>query len=66
LLDSIDYIRKSVAIPFQNLYNIMLRRGWTLGTAQIVPVVHLAIRMSHRAQVGVLTRHWAAHRPDLF
>jgi len=65
LLDSIDYIRKSVGIPFQDLYNIMLRRGWTLGTAQIVPVMHLAIRMSHRAQVEVLTRHWAAHRPDM-
>ena len=65
LLDSIDYVRKSVGIPFQDVYNIMLRRGWTLGTAQMVPVMHLAIRMSHRAQVEVLTRHWAAHRPDM-
>jgi len=65
LLDGIDFIRKSVGIPFQDVYNIMLRRGWTLGTAQMVPVMHLAIRMSHRAQVEVLTRHWAAHRPDM-
>jgi UDP-N-acetylglucosamine:LPS N-acetylglucosamine transferase len=65
LLDPIDFIRKSVGIPFQDVYNIMLRRGWTLGTAQMVPVMHFAIRMSHRAQVEVLTRHWAAHRPDM-
>ncbi len=65
LLDPIDFIRKSVGIPFQDVYNIMLRRGWTLGTAQMVPVMHLAIRMSHRAQVEVLTRHWAVHRPDM-
>ena len=37
LLDSIDFIRKSTGIPFQDVYNIMLRRGWTLGTAQTDP-----------------------------
>jgi hypothetical protein len=65
LLDSIDFVRKSVGIPFQDVYNIMLRHGWTLGTKQMVPVMHLLIRMSHRQQVQVLTRHWAAHRPDM-
>jgi 1,2-diacylglycerol 3-beta-galactosyltransferase len=65
LLDSIDFIRKSVGIPFQDIYNIMLRRGWTLGTAQMVPLMHLLIRLSHRAQVEVLARHWAGHRPDM-
>jgi len=65
LLDSIDFVRKSVGIPFQDVYNIMLRHGWTLGTKQMVPVMHLLIRLSHRQQVEVLTRHWAAHRPDM-
>jgi len=65
MLESIDIVRKSVGIPFQDVYNIMLRRGWTLGTAQMVPVMHLAIRLFHRAEVQVLTRHWAAHRPDM-
>ena len=65
LLDSIDYIRKSVGIPFQDVYNIMLRRGWTLGTAQMLPLMHLLIRLSHRAQVEVLARHWAGDRPDM-
>lgn len=65
LLDSIDFVRKSVGIPFQDVYNIMLRHGWTLGTKQMVPVMHLLIRMSHRQQVEVLKQHWAAHRPDM-
>ena len=65
MLESIDIVRKSVGIPFQDVYNIMLRRGWTLGTAQMVPVMHLTIRLFHRADVEVLTRHWAAHRPDM-
>jgi len=65
LLDSIDFIRKSTGIQFQDVYNIMLRNGWTLGTAQMIPVMHLVIRMFHRAQVQVLARHWAAEAPDL-
>jgi 1,2-diacylglycerol 3-beta-galactosyltransferase len=65
LLDSIDVIRKCTGIPFQDVYNIMLRRGWTLGTAQTIPLMHLAIRLSHTSQVRVLERHWAQYQPDL-
>lgn len=65
LLDPIDFVRKSLGIPFQDVYNLMLRRGWTYGTAQMVPLFHLVIRLLHRAQVDLLTRHWAAHRPDM-
>jgi 1,2-diacylglycerol 3-beta-galactosyltransferase len=35
LLDPIDFIREYTGIQFQDVYNIMLRRGWTLGTAQL-------------------------------
>jgi len=65
LLDSIDFIRKATGIPFQDVYNIMLRRGWTLGSAQLIPAMHLLIRLSHHAQVRELARHWAADRPDM-
>src|SRR5499433_905229 len=51
VLDSIDFIRKSTGIPFQDVYNIMLRRGWTLGTAQLIPLMHGLIRASHDSQV---------------
>lgn len=65
LLDSIDFIRKSTGIPFQDVYNIMLRRGWTAGSAQLIPLMHLLIRLSHRSQVKVLERCWAQSRYDL-
>ena len=65
LFHSIDVIRKSTGIDFQDVYNIMLRRGWTLGTAQLVPVMHAAIRLFHSAEVRVLERHWAESRPDM-
>lgn len=65
LLDSIDFIRKSTGIPFQDVYNIMLRRGWTAGSAQLIPLMHLLIRLSHGSQVKVLERCWAQSRYDL-
>src|SRR5579872_1169647 len=58
LLDSIDFIRKSTGIRFQDVYNIMLRNGWTLGTAQLIPVMHGLIRASHDSQVRVLEEYW--------
>jgi 1,2-diacylglycerol 3-beta-galactosyltransferase len=65
LLDSIDFIRRSTGIRFQDVYNIMLRRGWTRGTAQLIPVMHGLIRASHDSQVKVLQGYWTGHRPDM-
>jgi Glycosyltransferase family 28 C-terminal domain len=65
LLDSIDFIRKFTGIRFQEVYNIMLRHGWTAGTAQLTPVAHGLIRLSHDTQVKVLEPYWKENRPDL-
>ena len=65
LLHSIDVIRKLTGVPFQEVYNIMLRRGWTLGTAQLIPPMHLAIRIFHDAQVRALAGHWSQDPPDM-
>ena len=65
LLDPIDFVRRYTGIPFQEVYNIMLRRGWTLGTAQLVQLMHLVIRLSHDSQVRVLEDCWAQSQPDL-
>jgi hypothetical protein len=65
LLDSIDFIRKSTGIRFQDIYNKMLRYGWTAGSAQLIPIAHGLIRVTHDAQVKVLKEYWRSHRPDL-
>ena len=65
LLDSIDFIRKATGVPFQEIYNIMLRRGWTMGSRQLTPVMHLLIRMTHRRQVRVLEQHWRENPVDM-
>jgi 1,2-diacylglycerol 3-beta-galactosyltransferase len=65
LLDSIDFIRKYTGTRFQDVYNIMLRRGWTIGTGQTIPLMHLVIRLFHDTEVETLKPHWARLRPDL-
>jgi len=65
LLHRIDFIRKSTGVEFQEVYNIILRRGWTIVTPSLVPVAHTLIRLSHAAQVRILEEHWKADPPDM-
>lgn len=65
LLNPLDFVRKSTGIPFQELYNIMLRRNWTLGTAQMIPMMHALVRLLHPEEVRVLEQHWRSNRPDM-
>ena len=52
-------------VPFQDLYNILLRQGCTAGSEYLIRLAHLLIRLSHRSQVRVLERFWAQSRPDM-
>jgi hypothetical protein len=65
LLDPLDVFRKVTRVRLQDLYNHMLARGWTLGSAQSLKVIHALIRLYHRPAVKLLEKHWAASRPDL-
>jgi Glycosyltransferase family 28 C-terminal domain/Monogalactosyldiacylglycerol (MGDG) synthase len=65
LLSSIDVVRKTTGIPFQDIYNIMLRHGWTAVAGQVTPLAHLIIRLRHAAEVRVLESYWRERRPDL-
>jgi 1,2-diacylglycerol 3-beta-galactosyltransferase len=65
LLDPIDFIRKLTGTRFQDVYNNMLRRGWTAGMAQLIPVAHGLIRVSHQRQVRLLEGYWRDNRSDL-
>ncbi len=65
LLDPIDFIHRYTGMPMQEVYNLMLRRGWTRWTPQLTVLAHRLIRATHGAQVRVLEPYWKAHRPDL-
>ena len=38
----------SPASGLQDLYNLMLKKGWTLGSAQLMVGMHAVIRVFHR------------------
>jgi UDP-N-acetylglucosamine:LPS N-acetylglucosamine transferase len=64
-LDSLDVFRKVTGVRLQDLYNLMLKKGWTLGSAQMMKGMQLIIRIFHGQQVRLLEELWRANRPDL-
>jgi 1,2-diacylglycerol 3-beta-galactosyltransferase len=65
LLDSIDVFRQLTRVRLQDLYNLMLKKGWTLGATQLTTGMHFFIRLFHRRQVRLLEELWRKNPPDL-
>ena len=65
LLDEMDVFRKLTGIRMQDIYNLILQRGWTLGSAQLLPLMHGIIRVYHSTQVKLLTKYWKNRKSDM-
>jgi len=65
LLDPLDIVRKYAGIRIQDVYNTMLRRGWTLGSPQLLRVLQFTVRAYHRPTVRLLEAHWKENAPDM-
>jgi 1,2-diacylglycerol 3-beta-galactosyltransferase len=65
VLDSLDVFKKITGFRMEDVYNLILAKGWTLGSAQVLPLMHAMIRLYHRPTVRLLTQYWAETRPDL-
>ncbi len=65
VLDSLDIFRKVTGIRLQDIYNLLLAKGWTLGSAQLLRMMHGVIRAYHPAQVKLLAAFWTRQRPDM-
>jgi 1,2-diacylglycerol 3-beta-galactosyltransferase len=65
LLDEMDVFRKITGIRLQDIYNLILQRGWTLGSAQLLPLMHGVIRVLHTTQVKLLENYWKDRKPDM-
>ena len=64
-LDSLDVFRKITGLRLEDVYNTMLKKGWTLGSPQLTVGMHFVIRMFHSQQVRVLEAFWRESRPDM-
>jgi UDP-N-acetylglucosamine:LPS N-acetylglucosamine transferase len=65
VLDELDIFRKLFGIRMQDVYNWILKKGWTLGSPQGVVVMHWLIRRYHRDQVRGLIEFWKKSQPDI-
>jgi UDP-N-acetylglucosamine:LPS N-acetylglucosamine transferase len=65
ILDSIDIIRQLTGLRIQDVYNRMLRNGWTFGSPQLMRALQGIIWLYHGKTVRLLKRYWQELKPDL-
>jgi hypothetical protein len=65
LLDPLDLVRRATGLRIQDTYNLILRRGWTRFTPQLLVVLQGTIRFYHAPIVKALRAYWAQHPADL-
>ena len=65
ILDPLDIFRKYTGIRMQDVYNLLLKKGWTLGSPQLTVAMHALIRLYHRGQVRLLKKYWSQGDRDL-
>jgi UDP-N-acetylglucosamine:LPS N-acetylglucosamine transferase len=65
VLHSLDIFRKVTGIRLEDIYNHMLAKGWTLGSAQGLWFMQGVIRLYHGSTTKLLSRHWLESQPDL-
>ena len=65
VLDSLDVFRKVTGIRLEDIYNLMLAKGWTLGSAQGLRFMQGVIRLNYRPMFKLLAQHWVDTKPDL-
>lgn len=65
LLDEIDPLQKIAKLRLQDGYNLLLRKGWTRFSAQMLGILHGTIRVWHAPVVRRLKSYWRANPADL-
>jgi UDP-N-acetylglucosamine:LPS N-acetylglucosamine transferase len=65
LLGPLDVLRKVTGLNIEDTYNLILRKGWTRFTPQLLVVLLGAIRIAHPWVVKALRAYWAQHPTDL-
>src|ERR1019366_10645323 len=54
LLDGLDVFRKLTGLRLEDCYNLILKKGWTLGSAQLTAGMHPGVRLFYGQQGRVL------------
>jgi hypothetical protein len=65
VLHPLDVFRKVTGIRLEDIYNKMLAKGWTLGSAQGLMFMHGVIQLYHGPVIRLLAQHWKDTAPDM-
>jgi 1,2-diacylglycerol 3-beta-galactosyltransferase len=65
LLDRLDILKRLTGLRIQDGYNLILRKGWTRLTPQLLRLLQGVLRMYHRPTVKLLKEHFKANPADL-
>jgi Glycosyltransferase family 28 C-terminal domain/Monogalactosyldiacylglycerol (MGDG) synthase len=65
LLDPLDVVRRATGIRIQDTYNLLLRKGWTRITPQLLVVLQGTIWVYHRPIISALRAYWKEHPTDI-
>jgi hypothetical protein len=65
ILLATDVLKKVFGMGLEDIYNLLLRKGWTLGSTQLVPVMHRLIRLFHGREVQLISDFWRRETPDM-
>ena len=65
LLDPLDLIRRATGIRIQDTYNLILRKGWTRITPQLLVILKGTIRAYHGPIVNALRAYWKQNASDV-
>jgi hypothetical protein len=64
-LDTLDIFRRVTGIRLQDYYNLLLKKGWTIGSGELLKGLHVVIRLFQPALVRLLSDFWRDRRPDM-
>jgi len=65
LLAPLDIVRRASGLNIEGTYNLILRKGWTRFTPQLLVLLQATIRAAHSRIVKLLRAYWAQHPTDL-
>jgi UDP-N-acetylglucosamine:LPS N-acetylglucosamine transferase len=65
LLAPLDVARRATGLHIEDAYNLILRKGWTRFSPQLLVLLQSTIRVYHSRVVKLLRAHWEQHAPDL-
>jgi len=65
LLAPLDLARRATGLQIEDAYNLILRKGWTRFTPQLLKVLQTTIRAYHSPVVKLMRAYWAQNPTDL-